>query len=71
MFQIFGQFVYHVLYEIVTILCKNILSAVNCTEPPERPGAGTWEWNKDYSFETEIINQFNFGAKVEVTFVTS
>ena len=28
---------------------------MNCSEPPTRPGAGTWEWNKEYSFETEII----------------
>ena len=28
--------------------------AVNCTEPPERPGTGTWEWNGDYKFGTEI-----------------
>jgi hypothetical protein len=29
--------------------------AVNCTEPPEKPGAGTWEWNGDIIYETEIL----------------
>ena len=29
--------------------------AVNCSEPPERPPPGTWEWNKEYSYETSII----------------
>ena len=29
--------------------------AVNCTEPPEKPGAGTWEWNGELIFETEIL----------------
>ena len=28
--------------------------AVNCTESPERPGAGTWEWSGDLSYQTEI-----------------
>ena len=28
---------------------------MNCSKPPERPGAGTWEWNKEYSYETSII----------------
>ena len=30
------------------------ITAVNCTEPPERPGTGTWEWNGNYKYGTEI-----------------
>ena len=32
-----------------------ICPAVNCTEPPEKPGAGTWEWNGELVYETEIL----------------
>lgn len=28
--------------------------AVNCTDPPERHQAGTWEWNGEYSYSTQI-----------------
>ena len=28
---------------------------MNCTEPPERPGSGTWEWNGDLKFGTDIV----------------
>ena len=28
--------------------------AVNCSEPPERPGSGTWAWNLEYKYRTEI-----------------
>ena len=31
------------------------LSSVNCTEPPERPATGTWEWDGDYSYLTSIL----------------
>lgn len=30
------------------------LPSVNCTEPPERPGTGTWEWSGDYQYLTQI-----------------
>ena len=29
--------------------------AVNCTEPPERPTSGTWEWNGELVFATEVL----------------
>ena len=32
-----------------------VFPAVNCTEPPEKPGAGTWEWNGELIYETEIL----------------
>ena len=32
-----------------------IFPAVNCTEPPEKPGAGTWEWNGELIYETDIL----------------
>ena len=32
-----------------------ICLAVNCSDPPQRPAAGTWEWNQEYVYETEII----------------
>ena len=56
MFQTFGQFVSHVhlLSYFSTFINFNCL-AVNCSEPPARPGAGTWEWNKEYSYQTSII----------------
>ena len=27
---------------------------MNCTDPPEKPGSGTWEWNGDFKFGTQI-----------------
>ena len=36
-------------------LLKFIYLAVNCSDPPQRPAAGTWEWNQEYVYETEII----------------
>ena len=30
------------------------ISAVNCTDPPEKPGAGTWEWDESLEYETKI-----------------
>ena len=33
----------------------SVFPAVNCTEPPEKPGAGTWEWNGELIYETEIL----------------
>ena len=27
---------------------------MNCSEPPERPGSGTWAWNLEYKYRTEI-----------------
>ena len=29
--------------------------AINCTTPPERPPSGTWEWNKSYEYQTQIL----------------
>ena len=31
------------------------VAAVNCTDPPEKPGSGTWEWNQELSYATEIL----------------
>ena len=31
------------------------LESVNCTEPPDRPGTGTWEWSGDYEYLTQIL----------------
>ena len=31
----------------------NVL-AVNCTDPPEKPGAGTWQWNGSFEYQTKI-----------------
>ena len=30
------------------------ISAVNCSEPPEKPGAGTWQWNGSFEYKTRI-----------------
>ena len=30
------------------------LPAVNCSEPPSRPAAGTWEWDGGLEYETQI-----------------
>ena len=27
---------------------------MNCTDPPEKPGSGTWEWDGDFKFGTQI-----------------
>ena len=48
----FGQFVSSVGY-FKTIFIQLLFSivAVNCSDPPERPPSGTWEWdgNKEYN----------------------
>ena len=31
------------------------VSAVNCTEPPERPSSGTWEWNGELQYGTSVL----------------
>ena len=28
---------------------------MNCTDPPEKPAAGTWEWNGELIYETDIL----------------
>ena len=28
---------------------------VNCSEPPVKPGAGTWEWTGSYEYGTKIL----------------
>lgn len=28
---------------------------VNCSEPPERPSSGTWQWDRSYEYNTTII----------------
>lgn len=30
------------------------ISAINCTEPPERPESGTWDWKSEYKYNTDI-----------------
>jgi hypothetical protein len=30
------------------------LSGVNCSTPPAKPGAGTWAWDGNYAFGTNI-----------------
>ena len=37
----------------MTVECCAV--AVNCSSPPARPGAGTWEWNGQLGFATEIL----------------
>ena len=32
-----------------------LFTAVNCSEPPPKPDAGTWEWNGDYEYGTNIL----------------
>ena len=36
------------------IIITKIIPAVNCSSPPERPGAGTWEWDGSQTFHTEV-----------------
>ena len=54
----FGQSAYHVSFghlkkKLLFQFTFSIL-AVNCTDPPERPGTGTWDWNLEYKYGTEI-----------------
>ena len=37
------------------MVCMIVMSAVNCTEPPERPPSGTWEWagSQEYLAEAD------------------
>ena len=28
---------------------------MNCTEPPERPTSGTWEWNGELVYDTKVL----------------
>ena len=51
----FGQFALAVssVFSIFTTLCI-MITAVNCTDPPEKAGSGTWEWNGEYKFDTKI-----------------
>jgi hypothetical protein len=35
-------------------LIKALYLDVECGDPPVRPGAGTWEWNGNYSHGTQI-----------------
>lgn len=30
-------------------------AAVNCTHPPEKAAAGTWEWNGNFNYGTEVL----------------
>ena len=43
------------MQELISNLDKYYLKflAVNCTEAPEKPGAGTWEWSKSIAYGTE------------------
>ena len=51
-----GQDVSHVILPCLhSITIDKIHLAVNCSDPPQRPAAGTWEWNQEYVYETEII----------------
>ena len=52
-----GQYVITVSKTVKHIKIRDFLStiAVNCTEPPERPGSGTWEWNGEYKYGTYIV----------------
>ena len=44
--------------EILAKNCPNSKSlhvlAVNCSDPPEKPGAGTWQWNGSFEYQTKI-----------------
>ena len=37
------------------ILYQNPLTAVNCSHPPEKAAAGTWEWNGNFNYGTEVL----------------
>ena len=32
-----------------------LFSAVNCTDPPSKPAAGTWEWNGEFSYGSSVL----------------
>ena len=32
-----------------------IISAVNCTEPPAKPAAGTWEWDGELAYGSSVL----------------
>ena len=41
-------------HQTVIIYFNILLPAVNCSDPPVKPGAGTWEWSGDYAYDTAI-----------------
>ena len=51
-----ATFLYHLMIEF---------TAVNCTEPPERPPSGTWEWNGNYEFGSEASYTCGFYGKFQ------
>jgi hypothetical protein len=40
---------------MLNMVAKYFHSAVNCTDPPAKPGAGTWQWNGHLSYQTSIL----------------
>ena len=32
-----------------------LVSAVNCTDPPEKPAAGTWEWDGSFHYDSSVL----------------
>ena len=47
-FKIYFQITDSSLYVFICL-------AINCTDPPQRPPSGTWEWNKSYAYNTQIL----------------
>ena len=42
-------------FRIYSFGSKNNFTAVNCTHPPEKAAAGTWEWNGNLNYGTEVL----------------
>ena len=57
MLQIFGQYVWIVIIKIFSavVIYEFLYLDTNCTEPPPRYPAGTWEWSQDYQYGTQIL----------------
>ena len=50
-----GQCVSTVSFVFIDFDLKNNFTAVNCTHPPEKAAAGTWEWNGNLNYGTEVL----------------
>ena len=42
-------------FRIYSFGSKHNFTAVNCTHPPEKAAAGTWEWNGNLNYGTEVL----------------
>ena len=45
------------------------MSAVNCTEPPERPPSGTWEWAGSQEYLAEADYTCGLYGMFQVTYL--